>query len=114
MKFVVTGINISGSDKGTSQSEWRIAGTLDGTPVELRYLDEGNNAEYDTCTEFERLSPAGQEMPWEEDMHEWIALNVSEMMDMAFDKNLGPKTFKIEPIVKTPLKKKNPPPGLNM
>jgi hypothetical protein len=51
MKLNIKYARTYGSDRMTSQSEWHIAGNIDGSPVKIFYLDSGNNAEHDRKTE---------------------------------------------------------------
>ncbi|MCE9508130.1 MAG: hypothetical protein K8R48_07450 [Alphaproteobacteria bacterium] len=81
MKLNVKTIHYHGrTDKITTQTEWHVTGDIDGDPVAFRYLDVGNNAEYDT--------EAGLSMTMEKQrkygraLLDWIERDESVLMDL--------------------------------
>ncbi len=46
MQMKITDVFSYGSDTLTTQTQWHIQATIEGQPVDIFYLDQGNNAEY--------------------------------------------------------------------
>ncbi len=46
MQMKITDVFSYGSDTLTTQTQWHIQASIDGQPIDIFYLDAGNNAEY--------------------------------------------------------------------